>query len=121
MKAWELRREARLDARAISQKTYVGDATLDIVSTKPLLVRPSTPRFFVVGDESELAVVVNNNTDQELSVDVALDAKGVTLKAEYFTAIKKAGFFFSTFYKAGHLFIIVYKIAVDTDALAAKL
>ncbi len=72
----------RLDARAISADTYVGDASLDVVSTKPLLVRPSTPRFFVVGDETELAVVVNNNTDQDLPVQVALDAKGVTLKAD---------------------------------------
>src|SRR5205823_367645 len=39
----------RLNARAISKLTYVGDTTLDIISTKPLLVRPSTPRFFVVG------------------------------------------------------------------------
>ncbi|MEP7285907.1 MAG: Ig-like domain-containing protein [Chloroflexota bacterium] len=84
----------RLNARAISQKTYVGDATFDIVSTKPLLVRPSTPRFFVVGDESELAVVVNNNSDQDLSVDVSLDAKGVTLKdgaQKQTVSIPKAG------------------------------
>jgi uncharacterized protein YfaS (alpha-2-macroglobulin family) len=72
----------RLDARAIDKNTFVGDTTVDVVSTKPLLVRPATPRFFVVGDETELAVVVNNNTDQDLSVDVALDAQGVTLKAD---------------------------------------
>ncbi len=72
----------RLDARAISKNTYVGTGMLDILSTKPLLVRPSTPRFFVVGDESELGVVVNNNTDQDLSVQVSLDAKGMTLKAD---------------------------------------
>jgi uncharacterized protein YfaS (alpha-2-macroglobulin family) len=71
----------RLDARGISAQTYVGDGTLDVLSTKPLLVRPATPRFFVVGDEAELAMVVNNNTDQDLAVQVALDAKGVTLKA----------------------------------------
>ncbi len=72
----------RLDARAISKNTFVGDTTFDIVSTKPLLVRPSTPRFFVVGDETELATVVNNNTDRDLSVNVSLDAKGVTLKGD---------------------------------------
>jgi len=30
----------RLNAAAISKDTYVGDASLDVVSTKPLLVRP---------------------------------------------------------------------------------
>ncbi|MCC6975883.1 MAG: Ig-like domain-containing protein [Anaerolineae bacterium] len=71
----------RLDARAISLETAAGDATLEIMSTKPLLVRPATPRFFVVGDEVELAMVVNNNTSSELNVVVKLDAKGVTLRA----------------------------------------
>src|SRR5262249_3990660 len=73
--------------------TYVGDGELDIVSTKPLLVRPSTPRFFVVGDESELAVVVNNNSNQDLKVDVSLTAKGVKVKgdAKQTVSIPKAG------------------------------
>jgi hypothetical protein len=72
----------RLEARAISADTSVGDAKIEIVSTKPLLVRPSTPRFFTVGDETELAMVVNNNTNQDLSVAVKLEAKGVTLRAD---------------------------------------
>lgn len=72
----------RLDVRGISAQTFVGDATLDIISTKPLLVRPATPRFFVVGDETELAVVVNNNTDRDLETTVRLIAEGVSLRAE---------------------------------------
>lgn len=70
----------RLDVRGISAQTFVGDATLEIVSTKPLLVRPATPRFFTVGDEAELAVVVNNNTDSDLETTVSLIAEGVTLR-----------------------------------------
>ncbi len=72
----------RLDVRGISAQTFVGDTTLEIISTKPLLVRPATPRFFVVGDEAELAVVVNNNTDSDLETTVSLIAEGVTLRAE---------------------------------------
>jgi uncharacterized protein YfaS (alpha-2-macroglobulin family) len=72
----------RLDARATSVDSAVGSATTEIISTRPLLVRPATPRFFVVGDDAELAMVVNNNTDQDLSVEVKLEAKGVTLKAD---------------------------------------
>ncbi|MCS6871344.1 MAG: Ig-like domain-containing protein, partial [Anaerolineae bacterium] len=70
----------RLDVRGISAQTFVGNTTLDIVSTKPLLVRPATPRFFVVGDEAELAVVVNNNTESDLETTVRLIAEGVTLR-----------------------------------------
>ena len=30
--------------------------------TKPVLIRPGTPRFFIVDDTATLAAVVNNNT-----------------------------------------------------------
>ena len=44
------RRRARL-----TLDTRVGDAALDVVSTLPLLVRPVTPRFMVVGDRWQRA------------------------------------------------------------------
>lgn len=69
----------RMDARAATEDTRVGDATLDIVSTKPLLVRPQAPRFFVQGDEARLGSAVHNNTDASMTVEVALDAQGLTL------------------------------------------
>ena len=40
----------RLDVRAVTADTKVGQATNDVQTTKPLLVSPQTPRFFVVGD-----------------------------------------------------------------------
>ena len=75
----------RLDARAVtlpgdpSQTTLVGQQTVDLISTKPLLIRPITPRFFIRGDQSVLAAVVNNNTgaDQQVTVKIAVD--GATL------------------------------------------
>lgn len=70
----------RMDARAVSSDTLVGQTITDIVTTKPLLVRPQTPRFFVIGDQSTVGAAVHNNTDQPMSVDVAIEAKGVTLK-----------------------------------------
>jgi len=69
----------RLDGRGISKDTYVGQGETDLISTKPLLVRPATPRFFIVGDEAELATVVNNNSGADLSVQVRLDLKGAQL------------------------------------------
>ncbi len=59
--------------------TKVGQNTTEIVSTLPLIVRPVTPRFFVVGDRIQLAAVINNNTDEVQTVEVTLDAAGVTL------------------------------------------
>lgn len=69
----------RLDARGVSKDTLVGQSIVDIVSTKDLLIRPVTPRFFVVGDTAQLAAVVNNNTNQDLPVDVTLAGSGFTL------------------------------------------
>jgi uncharacterized protein YfaS (alpha-2-macroglobulin family) len=76
----------RLDARAVTDgtdsTTLVGQATFDLISTKPVLIRPVTPRFFVVDDRVVLAAVVNNNTDTDQSVQVALEAVGVTFEGE---------------------------------------
>jgi len=71
-----------VDARAVTQSTLVGQTELEFLSTKDLLVRPVTPRFFVVGDRANLAAVVHNNTTQALEVEVWLDAEGVTLLGE---------------------------------------
>ena len=72
----------RLDARAVTRGddglTLVGQTTFDLISTKPLLIRPVTPRFLVVGDQVTLAAVVNNNTGQEMPVEVTLQGVGVT-------------------------------------------
>lgn len=73
----------RMEARAFTvDDLLVGQATQDIISSRPLLVRPQTPRFFVVGDQVTLGTGVNNNTDQALSVQVSLEAEGLTLKSE---------------------------------------
>ncbi len=73
----------RLDARGVGEAAdgtmLVGETTVDIVSTKPLLVRPVTPRFFVTGDEVVLAAVINNNGDTAQSVEASIEASGVTL------------------------------------------
>ncbi len=68
-----------IDARAVTRDTLVGQVDLDILSTKDLLLRPVTPRFFVTGDQADLAAVVHNNTDAQLTVEVWLEAEGVTL------------------------------------------
>jgi hypothetical protein len=70
----------RLIGKAVTADTLVGEGQVDIISTKDLLVRPVTPRFFVVGDRAQLGAVVNNNTQEALAVEVRLDATGLTLE-----------------------------------------
>ncbi|HNT24855.1 MAG TPA: Ig-like domain-containing protein [Anaerolineales bacterium] len=72
----------RMDARAVTVDTLVGQASVDLVSTKPLLVRPQTPRFFVVGDEVLLGAAVHNNTAKDLNVDVTLNGDGISLEGK---------------------------------------
>jgi uncharacterized protein YfaS (alpha-2-macroglobulin family) len=62
----------RMDARAVTLDTKVGQTEHDLISTRPLLVRPQTPRFFVVGDQVRLGAAVHNNTEQALTVQVEL-------------------------------------------------
>ena len=66
----------RLDARAWADsddgRLLVGENTADMLSTLPLIVRPVTPRFFVVGDSAQLAAVVNNNTDSPVNAAVSV-------------------------------------------------
>lgn len=68
----------RMDARAVTADTLVGQQEVDIVASRPLLVRPNTPRFFVAGDEATVSAVVNNNTGEDIEAAVRLDATGVS-------------------------------------------
>jgi len=71
----------------VTAATEVGEATVDLLVTKPLLVRPVTPRFFVVGDRVQLAALVSNNSGEPLDVTVALHAQGLTLDGESETIV----------------------------------
>ncbi len=61
------------DARAVTADTRVGQTTAEFVVTKPLIVRPVTPRFFTDGDQAEVAAIVQNNTGADLEVTVRLE------------------------------------------------
>jgi len=68
-----------MTAWAITPDTRVGQTSNEVISTKPLLVRPVTPRFFVVGDTATLGAVVNNNTTSDLDARVSLASTNLTL------------------------------------------
>lgn len=68
-----------VETRGLTIDTRVGQAGTEVVTTKPLLVRPVTPRFLVHGDHVELAAILHNNTDSRLEATVNLDAVGFSL------------------------------------------
>ena len=72
----------RLSAKAITAETLVGQGDGDIIVTKPILLRPVTPRFFTFGDRVFLGAIVNNNTAESIEAVVSLEVDGVTLVDE---------------------------------------
>lgn len=68
-----------VDARGLTADTRVGQARVEVVVGKPLLIRPVTPRFLVAGDRLSLTAIVNNNTGAEINAKVSLQASGFSL------------------------------------------
>lgn len=68
----------RLHAKTITGETLVNQTETDITVQKLILVRPITPRFFTVGDLAQVGTVVNNNTDQDVEVNVQVEVTGAT-------------------------------------------
>ncbi len=69
----------RMDVRGVTDDSLVGAVTADIVATKPLLIRPETPRFFTAGDAASVAAVVHNNTSGSLPVEASLITSGAEI------------------------------------------
>jgi uncharacterized protein YfaS (alpha-2-macroglobulin family) len=69
----------RMSAIAITKDGLVGEGQSDVRSTKDLLIRPVTPRFMIVGDKFNMGAVINNNTANDLPVDVTLEGTGITI------------------------------------------
>ena len=72
----------RMQVRAVSGDTMVGEGTNELVATKPLLVRPAFPRFLRTGDAVDLRVLVRNATAVASDVRVALQATGVEVRGD---------------------------------------
>mgnify|MGYP001191848857 CR=1 FL=1 len=69
----------RITAVSVDQGKRFGKSESNITAKKPLMVRPSAPRFMNFGDRIELPVVVQNQTDQDMAVDVAIRATNAEL------------------------------------------
>ena len=69
----------QIDVRGLNSNAQVGQTTTQLVTSKDIIVRPQTPSFMVVGDHTQLAADVNNNTSNTLQVAVSLQSNGFTL------------------------------------------
>ncbi|NOZ50601.1 MAG: hypothetical protein GXP37_11230 [Chloroflexi bacterium] len=69
---WQMR------AIGVTRNTIVGEATYDLLVTKPLLVRPVLPRFVVHGDHFLLGAIVQNNTGQDQRVALSIELDGLS-------------------------------------------
>ncbi len=67
------------DLRGLTADTRVGQAAVQVVASKDLLIRPETPLFLVAGDHVELAAIAQNNTQTDLDTQVSLTAVGFAL------------------------------------------
>jgi hypothetical protein len=68
-----------IETRGLTLDTRVGQAATEVLTIKPLLVRPVTPRFLVAGDHVQLSAIVHNNTSGSLDAIVSLDSTGFAL------------------------------------------
>ncbi|HEY0738405.1 MAG TPA: alpha-2-macroglobulin family protein, partial [Herpetosiphonaceae bacterium] len=70
-----------MTARGLTGDTRVGQTTTDLIATRPLLVRPSLPRFLTVGDQPTLQAVIHNTTSAAIEAKVMLDPGEIALTA----------------------------------------
>lgn len=68
-----------MTARGLTGDTRVGQTTKDLIATRPLLVRPSLPRFLTVGDQPTLQAVIHNTTPAAIEATVLLDPGEIAL------------------------------------------
>ena len=69
----------RVMAVAAANQNQFGSAESDVTARLPLMVRPSAPRFLNFGDRAELPVVLQNQTAEPMTVDVALRVDNLKL------------------------------------------
>ncbi len=69
----------RVTAISVDSGKRFGKGESNITARQPLMVRPSAPRFMNFGDKVELPVVVQNQTDKDMTVDIAVRASNAVL------------------------------------------
>ena len=66
-------------ARVATEGNEFGIANSTTRTKQPLIVRLQAPRFFVAGDQAIVSAVINNNTNETMSVSPTVSVEGVSL------------------------------------------
>ncbi len=69
----------RIMAVAVAGRKQFGSGESTITARLPLMVRSSPPRFLNFGDQFELPIVVQNQTDKAMPVDIVVRASNAVL------------------------------------------
>src|SRR5690606_9227497 len=72
----------RIMVVAVAGGEYYGAAEANLTARLPLMVRPSAPRFLNFGDRFELPIVLQNQTDDPMTVVVVVQAGNLDLLAD---------------------------------------
>ncbi len=63
----------------VAEGKYFGAAETNLTARLPLMVRPAAPRFLNFGDQFDLPVMLQNQTNAPLTVDVVVEAANLAL------------------------------------------
>ncbi|KXK03316.1 MAG: Large extracellular alpha-helical protein [Acidobacteria bacterium OLB17] len=69
----------RVLAVAADDANRFGKGESSITARQPLMVRPSVPRFLNFGDKAEIPVVIQNQSDKDMTVNVVMRASNVKM------------------------------------------
>lgn len=72
----------KVKAWTLGDGTRVGSGSSDIISSKDLIIRPQTPRFFTETDQITLSAVVHNYLETAKSTKVVLETEGGQLQIQ---------------------------------------
>ena len=73
----------RMTARAITKDTAIGTVTHEVKSNKDLMIRLQSPRFFTQRDKTAISALIDNLSDQPITVDAAIKTDGLSVTGIY--------------------------------------
>ena len=73
----------RMTARAVTADTAIGTVTHEVKSNKDLMIRLQAPRFFTERDLVDVSALVDNMSDNAITVSPVIKAEGVVVTGLY--------------------------------------
>jgi uncharacterized protein YfaS (alpha-2-macroglobulin family) len=81
----------RIMAVAVNGAQQFGTGESNLTARLPLMVRPSAPRFLNFGDQFQLPIVLQNQTDEEMTVEVVVQATNIVWTGSTAESAEAAG------------------------------